>query len=169
MVWLVGDAVVKLPKIKIAAQLLAVAVIVACAVKTDAQVKVWKNMETLFSHVLEVDPRGEIPNLNLGIAYMKQGNNVEAQEYFERAWSITTPAPIRAFFWAMSSSAGKARLDCSGIRQALATSPNNYDGYNNLGIILGKQGLAAQALEQFRLAEPFSPRMRQYIPISAGS
>src|SRR5208337_2423878 len=85
VVWLVGDAVANSPKIRVAAQLLAVAVIAACAVLTDAQVKVWKDMETLFSHVLEVDPRGEIPNLNLGAAYMKQGRNVEAQEYIERA------------------------------------------------------------------------------------
>ena len=48
VVWLVGDAVAKSPAIKIAAQLLAVAVIVACAVKTDAQVKIWKNTITAF-------------------------------------------------------------------------------------------------------------------------
>ena len=61
VVWLAGDAVANSPKIRVATQLLAVAVIVACAVKTDAQVKVWKDTVTLFSHVLEVDPRGELP------------------------------------------------------------------------------------------------------------
>ena len=48
MVWLVGDAVVKLPKIKLAAQLLAVAVIIACATKTDAQVKCGKTGDQPF-------------------------------------------------------------------------------------------------------------------------
>ena len=85
VVWLAGDAVAKFPKIKVATQLLAVAIILACAVKTDAQVKVWKNTVTLFSHALEVDPRGEFPNLSLGVAYERQGRIAEAQEYFERA------------------------------------------------------------------------------------
>ena len=57
----------------------------ACAVKTDAQVKVWKDTVTLFSHVLEIDPRGEFPNSSLGVAYVRQGKFAEAQQYFERA------------------------------------------------------------------------------------
>ena len=85
LVWLAGDAVVKFPKFKIAAQLLAVAVLIACAVRTQAQVPVWKDSITLLSHALEVDPRGEFPNSFLGIAYMRQGNLDEAQKYFERA------------------------------------------------------------------------------------
>ncbi len=85
IVWLAGDAVASYPKIKAGILLLAVAVIVACAVKTDAQVKVWKDTVTLLSHALEIDPRGEFPNTFLGIAYMREGRLAEAQEYFERA------------------------------------------------------------------------------------
>ena len=66
-------------------QVLAVAVIAACAVKTDAQVKVWSNSISLFSHVLAVDPRGDYPNSSLGMAYVRQGNIAEAQQYLERA------------------------------------------------------------------------------------
>jgi tetratricopeptide (TPR) repeat protein len=85
LVWLAGDAVIRFPNLKLAAQLLAVAVLVACAVRTDAQVAVWKDSITLLSHALEVDPRGEFPNSFLGIAYMRQGNYAEAQKYFDRA------------------------------------------------------------------------------------
>ena len=52
VVWLVGDAVANSPRIRVATQILAVVVIAACAVKTEAQVKVWKNSVTLFSNVL---------------------------------------------------------------------------------------------------------------------
>src|SRR5208283_1664548 len=48
VVWLVSDAAAKSPKIRVATQLLAATAIVACAVKTEAQVKVWKDMITLF-------------------------------------------------------------------------------------------------------------------------
>lgn len=85
IVWLVGDAVANSPNFKIATQLLAVAAIVVCAIKTDAQVKVWKDTVTLFSHVLDVDNRGELPNLSMGMAYIRQQKTAEAQEYLERA------------------------------------------------------------------------------------
>ena len=83
-VWLIGDAVVRYPKTKPAAQLLAVAVIIACALRTSAQVKVWKDTVTLFTHALAIDPRGDLPNLNLGAEYVRLGENADAQIYFER-------------------------------------------------------------------------------------
>jgi tetratricopeptide (TPR) repeat protein len=85
MVWLIGDAVANSPKIKLVTQLLVVAVLAACAVKTNAQVKVWKDTVTLFSHVLQIDLRGDIPNSSMGLAYAKLGRFAEAQQYFERA------------------------------------------------------------------------------------
>jgi tetratricopeptide (TPR) repeat protein len=94
LVWLAGDAVAGFPKIKVVTQLLAVAVLAACAVKTGAQVKVWKDTVTLFSHALEVDPRGELPNLSLGMAYVRQGKIAEAREYLERALAYNPSQPI---------------------------------------------------------------------------
>jgi tetratricopeptide (TPR) repeat protein len=102
VVWLAGDAVAKFPKIRIAALLLAVVVITACAVKTDAQVKVWKDSVTLFNHVLEINQRGAVPNFCLGLAYMRQGRNAEAQEYFERALVYNPYRPLILSFSAYS-------------------------------------------------------------------
>ncbi len=85
VVWLLGDAVANSPRIRLAAQLLAVTVVAACVVTTQAQVKVWKNTVTLFSHVLEVDPRGELPYSSLGVQYLRQGKLAQAQAYFEQA------------------------------------------------------------------------------------
>lgn len=85
VIWMAGDAVHKFPRFKLAAQLLAVAVLAACAVKTNAQVKVWKNTVTLLTNALQIDPRGEFPNSFLGIAYMRQEDYADAQVYFERA------------------------------------------------------------------------------------
>ena len=60
-------------KLKVPALVLAFAIIAAFAVKTDAQVKIWKNSETLFKHVIAVDPRGGLPYLGLGMAYGRAG------------------------------------------------------------------------------------------------
>jgi tetratricopeptide (TPR) repeat protein len=95
IVWLAADAVANSPKIKLAAQLLAILIIVACAAKTYAQVKVWKDTVTLFNNVLAIDPRGEFPASILGSAYLRQGKLTEAEDYFERSlsyspdWTVT--------------------------------------------------------------------------------
>jgi tetratricopeptide (TPR) repeat protein len=94
VVWLIGDAVTDYPKLKVAAQLLAVVVIAACAVDSNAQVKVWKDNITLFSHVLQVDPRGALPNFSLGMAYENAGRLAEAQEYVDRSLLYNSTKPL---------------------------------------------------------------------------
>ena len=94
VVWLVADAVANSPKIRIATQLVAVAVIAACVLKTEAQVKVWKDNVTLFTHVLAVDSRGSFPNSILGVAYVRLGRFAEAQDYLERALTYNPDDPL---------------------------------------------------------------------------
>ncbi len=102
LVWLIGDAVTNFPKIKLVAQLLAVAVLAACAVKTNAQVRVWKDTVTLFTHVLQIDPRGEIPNSSMGVAYARMGRFTEAHKYFERALVYQPYGPLTLSYSAYS-------------------------------------------------------------------
>ena len=94
VVWLIGDAVADSSRLRLVTQLLAVAVIAACAVKSYEQVKVWKDNVTLFSHILEVDPRGALPNFSLGMAYENQGKLAEAQEYVDRSLLYNSTKPL---------------------------------------------------------------------------
>ncbi len=138
VVWLVGDAVAHSPKIRAAAQLLAFAVIVACAVKTDAQVKIWKDTVTLFSHALEVDPRGEFPNLTLGTAYMMQGRFAVAQEYFERAmvFNPSRPLTLAHSAYCLMQTRDPRNLQLAGQRleQALHIAPDNTYALANMAL-----------------------------------
>ena len=102
VVWLIGDAVANSPKMKVAAQVLAVVVIAACAVKTDAQVKVWKDTVALFTHALTIDERGALPNASLGAAYVRLGKFAEAQPYLERALFYKPSASLILSFSAFS-------------------------------------------------------------------
>jgi tetratricopeptide (TPR) repeat protein len=129
VVWLVGDAVAHSPAIRTVAQLLAVAVIAACAVKTDAQVKVWKDSVTLFSHALAIDPRGAIPNLSLGVAYLRLERYAEAQGYLERALDYDPSGPVVLADSALSliQTNDPRNLPLAGQRleQALRASPDD--------------------------------------------
>jgi tetratricopeptide (TPR) repeat protein len=142
IVWLVGDAVANFPNLKIATQLLAVALLAACAIKTGAQVKVWKNTVTLFSHVLEVDDRGELPNLSLGMAYVRQQRIADAQEYLERAL-IYDPASALALSYSalglmqpMMQSNDGTNLPLAGERleRALRANPNDPDVLTSMAL-----------------------------------
>ncbi len=142
VVWLIADAVAKSATLRIAAQILAVAILIACVIKTDAQVKVWKNTITLFSHVLEIDPRGEIPNSSLGVAYERQGNFTKAGEYFEQSlkyapdWALTLSYSALCIMQNEMQShdphnlpLAKQRLD-----HALSLSPDDPDILTNMAL-----------------------------------
>jgi Flp pilus assembly protein TadD len=141
VVWLAGDAVAKFPQLKVASLLLAVAVIVACALKTDAQVKVWKNTESLFSHVIEVDPRGELPNLNLSAEYLRQGRNADAEFYLQRTLSYYSNEPLALSFTAYCmmipcTPHEQRNLPLAGqrLQQALRVAPTDPQVLSNLAL-----------------------------------
>ena len=138
VVWLIGDAVANSPKIKLVTQIAAVAIIAACAIKTDAQVKTWKDTVTLFTHALEIDPRGALPNLSLGTAYTNQGNFSEAREYFDRALIYNPSRPLTLSYSAFSlmRSGDPRDLPLAGQRleQALRIAPNDPDALANMAL-----------------------------------
>jgi protein O-mannosyl-transferase len=139
IVWLVGDAVAHSPKIKVASLLLAGAVLVACAVLTNAQVKVWKDTFTLFTHVLDVDPRGEHPNLVLGAAYVQQGKIAEAQPYFDRALVYNPNGPLTLSYSAycimhiavQTNDRRNLPLAAERLDKAMSIAPNDADVLTN--------------------------------------
>lgn len=142
LVWLAGDAVQKYPKFKMAARLLAVAIIAACAIKTEAQVKLWKDTITLFSHAVAVDPRGALPNSTLAGAYARQVRCAEAQPYFDRALEYLPPWPdtlSNSAFCLMRISMAthdRRNLPLAGqrIEQALRMAPDNVDIENTMAL-----------------------------------
>jgi protein O-mannosyl-transferase len=131
IVWLIGDAVAKAPNIRIAAIALAVVAIAACAVKTNAQVKVWKDTTSLFTNVLDIDARGEFPNSLLGESYLRQGKLATAEEYFNRSlyyspnWTVTLAFSADALMRTHDPhnlQLAKQRLD-----EAIRLAPNDPD------------------------------------------
>jgi protein O-mannosyl-transferase len=136
VVWLIGDSVASYPKIKVAAQVLAVAVLATYAVKTDAQVKVWKNTVTLFSNVVEIDPRGEFPNLSLGEAYEREGRLTDAEKYLDRALIYNPNRPLTLTYsaYCLMETHDRRDLPLAGQRleQALRIAPDDIFALANM-------------------------------------
>ena len=133
-----ADAVANSPKLKVAARLLAVAVIVACAIETSAQVKVWKNTVTLFTHVLQVDPRGELPNSSLGVQCLRQGNLAESLKYFDQALVYNPYGAMTLSYsaYALMQTHDRHNLQVAGqrIQQALSVTPGDFFSWADLGL-----------------------------------
>ena len=158
VVWLVGDAVIKFPRLKIAAQLLAVAILLACAVVTVEQVKYWKDMQTLFSHVVEVDPRGEIPNLYLGTAYMRQGNLDEAEKEYRRVLAVLPGSyDVHNDLGLLLGRRGQFPEALKEFRLAVAIEPDGAFGHSNLAWALTQTRQYPEAVEEYSQALRFDP------------
>ncbi len=138
LVWLAADTVAKFRSVKLAAQLLAVAILAVFAIRSNAQVKVWKDTITLFSHALDIDPRGEFPNLSLGTAYMMHGQFDVAQEYFQRALTYNPSRPMTlshsAYCLMQTHDPRNMQLARQRLEKALRTDPNNAYALANMAI-----------------------------------
>jgi tetratricopeptide (TPR) repeat protein len=173
VVWLIGDAVANSPKLRTAVLLLAVAVIAACAVKTDAQVKVWKDTTALFTNVLEVDPRGELPNLSLGIAYMNHGKFADAQKYYDRALNYKPSTYLArsysAFCQMIACEPGEPRnlpLAKQLLDEALLLNPQSPDVLTNLALwssMMGKPKDEEIYCRRALAANPYFSGARLYL------
>jgi Tfp pilus assembly protein PilF len=144
IVWLAGEAIAKFPKLKNLTQLLAVAILAACIAKTHAQVKVWKNNFTLFNHVLKIDPRGEIPNTNVGMVFVGQGQFPQAEQFFERSlaydpsWSVTLA--YSAVCLMQTHDPRDLPLAGQRLEEALRTDPDDPGILSNLALWYGLSG-----------------------------
>ena len=158
VVWLAGDIVVEFPKLRTATQLLAVAVVVACAVKTEAQVKLWKDTATLFRHVLEIDSRGAIPNTSLGVAYARLGRHAEASEYLKRALEYS-PNDYEAHN-NLGTNLGELGLKQEALKEfriSLAIKPDQVAAHSKIGRILAETNQLPEAVEEYNQALRLDP------------
>jgi tetratricopeptide (TPR) repeat protein len=170
IVWFIGDAVAKSPRIKVATLLLAVAVFAVCAVKTDAQVSMWKDSITLFRHVLAIDPRGGPPNLGLAMAYARLGNLAEAEEYYEHALTYypSWPLALSESAYCMMRLNDPRNLPLAGLRleRALSITPDDPGVQTNMALWYSMMGRPKDSETYSRMAVagmPSSMQARLYL------
>ena len=133
----------------------------------------WKNTTALFTNVLEVDPRGELPNLSLGIAYMNHGKFAEAQEYYDRALNYKPSTYLAlsysAFCQMISCEPNEPRnlpLAKQRLDQALLLNPQSPDVLTNLALwssMMGKPKDEEVYCRQALAVNPYFTGARLYL------
>ncbi len=151
IVWLIGDFGDRRPKVRPVFGAAAIAVVVAMTFLTIQQVRVWRSTITLFSHVLEADPRGEFPNLSLGAAYMREENYPEAQRYLEYALRYNPSGPQTLSYYSFclmeKKNSGPADLQVAqrSLDLAYQVAPDNRDVLVNRAELYNKTGRPLEA------------------------
>lgn len=125
---------------------------------TIRQARIYENMETLWLHTLEKNPRSWLALGNLGGLRFDQGRYEEARALLEDALEIREPNPYA------HNNLGMVLLqtgDMDGARRhfeiAMKQRPDYGQIYNNLGVLLWRQGNLQGAEERFSKAIELIP------------
>lgn len=92
-------------------------------------------------------------NLQLGVAYLKSGNLIQAKEKLERARDQSSRnAEVRGALALLYSRLGENDKADAEFRNALKFAPGNPDALNNYAVFLCEHGQVAEGVAQFEKA-----------------
>ena len=159
-VWFVADKFGSYRKQLWIGSLLIIAVITGL---TMMQVPIWKNTITLFAHVIDVDPRGEFPNLSLGAAHMREKNYTLAKHYLECALSYNSAGPQTLSYYSFClmerepHDPSDLAVAQESLERAYQVAPRNKDVLVNLSELCLKTSRPVDAEKFARMTLDVSP------------
>lgn len=131
--------------------------VAACAWLAHKQSLVWKDTETLFSHVAALQPRSYIAHANLANAHRRAGRDDEAVEEFLRSLSIRPHAKTEANLGAVYRKQRRYQDALDAYARALKIDPGSKEAHFGLGIVHAERGHLAEAEEEYRTAVELDP------------
>ena len=137
---------------------LAALALVLLALRTGAQVRVWRDSESLWTRTLAVTRANYLAHANLGSALAEAGRLAEAEQHFREALAIN-PYHDNSNNGLGFCMAETGRLDeaLAHLRKALQANPGLWEGYLNVGLVHARRGHYAEALEMFERANRIHP------------
>jgi tetratricopeptide (TPR) repeat protein len=153
-VWFVGERVVRWKISRVFVVVATAALLVACAVRAQAQARVWRSTETLFRHTIAVSPANALAMQNLGVALVNQGRVSEAFALFRSALEVIARDEV-------ITSLEHAMLD---LETATNTAPRASvaltdlaGGHRELAAALARKARYADAIRHYERALTFVP------------
>jgi len=134
-----------------------VAAIVAAVAIDRFQIGIWKDSQTLWSHVLALEPDDNLAHCNMGVALLEKGRVDEAHGHFVRSLAIKETERAHSWMGLILSGQGRPEEAIAEYRAGLALDPGSIETHTNLGIALATQGRLAEALPHFERACEIDP------------
>jgi tetratricopeptide (TPR) repeat protein len=128
------------------------------AIWTFQQAKVWKNSDTMWSHVLQYYPNSPLALGNRGNYYRDQGNAQKAEADYSKA--IQADATRHATYNSRAKlyfNQGKLQQALQDYNQAIKHNPDRGEYYGNRGATYARLNRFNQALEDLNKAIQLDP------------
>ncbi|HRY30360.1 MAG TPA: tetratricopeptide repeat protein [Elusimicrobiota bacterium] len=137
----------------------AAAVSAVLGASTWAQTHVWRDSETLWRHVLRVQPHSAVAHYNLGVILSEQHREDEALRHWEETLRYD-PGDADAYVQVGILYEERGRLSEAAelYKTALRWKPESVEAHFNLGILLGKEGNLKGAEMHLHRALLLAPR-----------
>jgi tetratricopeptide (TPR) repeat protein len=111
----------------------AIAACLAFAVLCEAQIRYWRNSETLFGHALDVTSGNYLAHHNLGVALAEEGRFSEAIQHYQTALEIEPNAPnVQTDYGNALAKSGDMQEAIVHYQAALRTLPDSPITHNDL-------------------------------------
>ncbi len=134
-------------------------VLFGLAVVTWRQTRVWRDSETLWRHVVRLQPQSSLAHNNLGNVFVQRQRISDAVEQYRQAVAITPDfSEAHNNLGVALAMEGQLAEAIVHYRQAVASKPGYDDAHSNWGIALAGQGQVDLAIEQYRNALDANPK-----------
>ncbi|HVM49081.1 MAG TPA: tetratricopeptide repeat protein, partial [Candidatus Acidoferrum sp.] len=159
IVWGCAEVLARSRWPRVLARATVAALLLACAARTEDQLRHWRNAETLFSHALAVTQDNYLAYNNVGYYLMhKYGRLDDAIECFRRAIALY-PQEVEALgnLGYACAQKGQAAEAITWYQAALQANPAHAATHNNLGNVLSGLGKLDDAIREYQLALKYEP------------
>jgi tetratricopeptide (TPR) repeat protein len=158
VVWALGDFVQRRAAWRMVVIGFGVVVLGAMCGATRAQLRHWKDSETVFRHALEVTRDNVWGEVNYACAMYEKRRFAEASDHFQRALRMKPAAGLILLnLGKLSEAMGENANALDYFAQATAVSPRNVDVCVAYGYSLAQAGREAEAAAQYVLGEELDP------------
>ena len=100
----------------------------------------WKNSETLFENVLEVNPKSSLGHLNLGLHYRESNQANKAIAVYSKGIKSAASSELYSNRGKVYFDSGKIDLALIDFNKSLSIDANNADALANRGAVYGSRG-----------------------------